>query len=1092
MPSNKIHPSESEITAFLLGQLGENASALMHEHIEKCTQCLFRIYNGPPNQSVDDRSRIKEQSQRTPIKLSDFQRHSPPSIQTWGWRTTRLITVLIFVFVMITAIYRFQTDNGELVIDNRDDELEVIIKQDAKIITSLDLRYKNRVTLPSGGYQLELGGKVGGSKLSIEKVTISRGDIILAKVLREKLTYPKKDVQSELTEYSPVMINEISTLKQPGNLYQLCFSSDAKRLAVRGDKIVVWNIETNQKLREFSDEKVGRLAMRGDGRAVAYSTEMTGQCVIKVMDVNSGKELNQLPPFPHGSCWGVHFTPNDDELLICIHSDIFRANLKSNAIEKIIEGPDFNEMRFAEFSPDKTKLLIPDTVISNFGRPENAFKILEFPSLKTIKQIHLKGIPQNGVRMAKWNAKGDSIIGTLYTGEVIGYSLNDGKRLYRRSNAIHSEWSNVTRFPDRNCFASAAHDGWIRVWDASTGEKLAQTWTEKAMLGIAVSEDGKKIATGSTTGEIKLWNFKYFDSTHDRLLPSQQWMGHTGLVSDIITHPDGKSIVSLDEHGLIVVRDTVKGDIQKRFVTAADPLTSPGISPDGKYVALGCNKNSLRWFELETGKELGSIPISNCRVRNVAFTEDSKQILATGQGVAGIWDLGMKKQILAFNCDGMNCHWVTFSPDQSLVLVAGERDGDSGRVGSGEMRLFESGTGKLIRTFSGSITRVSHVSFSSNGKYVVASDDGSTATIWDIATGKILHSFPHPHGTRVRRGIFTPDGQQLITTYTDNNPARKTDTVAVWNIETGKPIYASESSRYGAYSAALTRDGRNLIVGDSQNGNLRVHPLIKAQEELLSSVTDFREVHSVDLPELKAWISGLPAGYTPSEITRQSGSLKPLFNAIAVQRAETFPFEVKLGVPTVERFNDVKLHRGMSLRGSCVYTVNGEPFRHHLWVKDSTEWVGVDCEVNKLPMLIEQWKNRHLRPVAFVPPTDANPRNVPFGLVAGPDEGIPWELHIHQSDEQVVEIADTAKLNGWRVDLVAMYGEGKDRYFAVLTVANPNDLNWLFQMDLKENELVDHIVKQKQLGRHLKNLASYDDSREVRYATLWLESSPSR
>jgi serine/threonine protein kinase len=91
-----------------------------------------------------------------------------------------------------TAVYRILTDNGELIISTDNPDVEVVIKQNGNVVRIIDTKTNKEVKLESGLYDLELGGKAEGLKLSLDKVTIRRGDTAVATVERRAKAVDEK------------------------------------------------------------------------------------------------------------------------------------------------------------------------------------------------------------------------------------------------------------------------------------------------------------------------------------------------------------------------------------------------------------------------------------------------------------------------------------------------------------------------------------------------------------------------------------------------------------------------------------------------------------------------------------------------------------------------------------------------------------------------------------------------------------------------------------------------------------------------------------------------------------------------------------
>jgi WD40 repeat protein len=129
----------------------------------------------------------------------------------------------------------------------------------------------------------------------------------------------------------------------------------------------------------------------------------------------------------------------------------------------------------------------------------------------------------------------------------------------------------------------------------------------------------------------------------------------------------------------------------------------------------------------------------------VTFSPDGKWLAAgrgsyldgrIGAGEVKIWDTRTWKE--AFSLEGhTSCvWWVAFSPDgRRLASAAGEHRNDE--VSSPEIKIWDLTAGQELLTLRGHKDRVHGVSFSPNGKVLVSgSADGSIRLWGDLASLK--------------------------------------------------------------------------------------------------------------------------------------------------------------------------------------------------------------------------------------------------------------------------------------------------------------------------------------------------------------------
>jgi WD40 repeat protein len=87
--------------------------------------------------------------------------------------------------------------------------------------------------------------------------------------------------------------------------------------------------------------------------------------------------------------------------------------------------------------------------------------------------------------------------------------------------------------PDGKRIASGSDDGTIKLWDAATGEPQKTLAGHSAWVtAVAFSPDGKRIASGSNDGTIKLWDVakslkasRLLGSTFGRHIKFRAWQG---------------------------------------------------------------------------------------------------------------------------------------------------------------------------------------------------------------------------------------------------------------------------------------------------------------------------------------------------------------------------------------------------------------------------------------------------------------------------------------------------------------------------------------------------------------------------------------
>jgi WD40 repeat protein len=170
--------------------------------------------------------------------------------------------------------------------------------------------------------------------------------------------------------------------------------------------------------------------------------------------------------------------------------------------------------------------------------------------------------------------------------------------------------------------------------------------------------------------------------------------------------------------------------------------------------------------------------------------------------------------------------YIQFGHRMSVNSVAFSPDGKTALSGSEDrtLKLWDIGTGKMIRTFEGHAGYVYSVAFSPDGKMALSGSSGGTLKLWDISTGeensisKEIYTFKSysARSVRVYYVAFSPDGKMALLGSSDN-------TVSLWDISAGKEISSIGEEEDDSYvqSVAFSPDGKMALLGIG-DGTLRL------------------------------------------------------------------------------------------------------------------------------------------------------------------------------------------------------------------------------------------------------------------------------
>ena len=358
--------------------------------------------------------------------------------------------------------------------------------------------------------------------------------------------------------------------------------------------------------------------------------------------------------------------------------------------------------------------------------------------------------------------------------------------------------------PDGRQIVSGSDEG-LRLWDARTGQPITATldartskvhrialspdgnlpgvtdvprrlWSVKSgryVMSVAFSPDGRRVVSGDWYGTLRQWDARTGESIGAPL------EGHKGEVLSVAYSPDGSRIVSSSSGDCTVRIWASKTGLQVGAAIQGHrmPVTSVAFSPDGERIVSGGYEQTLRRWDVKTGRPIGAPLGEYAAVRSVAFSPDGSRIVSglsnytlrlrdarTGQPIGAPFE-GHKGDVLS----------VAFSPDGSRI-VSGS--------GDGTLRLWDARTGQPIGApFGESIWAVSSVAFSPDGSRIVSGSRDDTVRVWDAEAAQRVGAPLEGHKGMVESVAFSPDSGRIVSGSGDG-------TLRLWDAKTGQPIGA--------------------------------------------------------------------------------------------------------------------------------------------------------------------------------------------------------------------------------------------------------------------------------------------------------------
>lgn len=377
-----------------------------------------------------------------------------------------------------------------------------------------------------------------------------------------------------------------------------------------------------------------------------------------------------------------------------------------------------------------------------------------------------------------------------------------------------------------------------RQWEVATGRELDPLPTRLGTVRSAVySPDGATIALGVEARNTSVVLLDGTDGAERRAID----LPGASSVRSLAFSPDGRTLAASGGSSTRLL-DVTTGAERLRIDRGAIGLH---FAPDG-VTLVGAAAGTIERWDAATGRSL--IPAGGeSPVAQIAATRDGAFLVSLGQdGDGHVWDArtGEHRRRLAMGWqrgfalspDGRFLVWP--ETDRSIEFPDADLQGVT-RNGT-RLRLFDLAAGAPVDRFEGFEGDIHDLYFIDGGKTLVTVEHyrrEAGVRLWDIATGRVVRSFPAAGepGARVWSSRLSPDGKVLAVTYTGRPGPGLADMierpVRLWDVATGEerdgppPHWATVDVMAfgpdGTTIVAATPNGQSIQVRDATTGQVR-------------------------------------------------------------------------------------------------------------------------------------------------------------------------------------------------------------------------------------------------------------------------------
>jgi RNA polymerase sigma factor (sigma-70 family) len=616
-----------------------------------------------------------------------------------------------------------------------------------------------------------------------------------------------------------------------GSIQRIAYSPDGRLLAAAGTStqldsvIVIWDAKSGKRLHQFHQENffkrttgqdgnpdnIAALAFAPNGKMLAWAVQSTDSPTVYLWDSATGKEVHAL-----SECRApLAFTP-DSKLLAGSGKDgkVRFWSTATGTVQTALAG-----------SAGPVAIRGDGKVLATGGQDRH-IHIWELPSGKEVLKLAVGMKNHNGkasmfqgsfvfaprgpllaVRWGVRSALNRGAMGTFYDSVTVQvWNTSTSKQVLNLDEGkAHSGGAPIT-------FLAFAPEG-DTLYSQGVGEQVVhalEVTTElrerpaelRRITGIThpgcVLSPGGRILASWEGRTLRFWE------TATGKEKDLGFEGHSDSVYQLAIAADGKTLVSLSADSTVGLWDLTSGKEIRRL----RPYLGFSLALEGKALLLN-RGDGFSSLDLATGKELhpdGEDVLAKAAAqRNFDVSPDGKKFAWMAGGQIRVADLVTNKELASFE-DTIVPRGLAFSADGKLLAQVKEEV-----RGRGQCRVYvwELATHKLLQTFPSPSGLLSwpRVKFLATGGILLTEDDAGIR-FWDLVNGKEVQQIAARRWTG-----FSSDGR-LIATGNSN-------TLYVQETASTKELFRLRAPRGWATLVAFSPDGKALAVAD-EDGAIRL------------------------------------------------------------------------------------------------------------------------------------------------------------------------------------------------------------------------------------------------------------------------------
>lgn len=236
------------------------------------------------------------------------------------------------------------------------------------------------------------------------------------------------------------------------------------------------------------------------------------------------------------------------------------------------------------------------------------------------------------------------------------------------------------------------------------------------------------------------------------------------------------------------------------------------FAPDGSWVASGSADNTIRLWDVNSGRELRALLGHKNWIKSLALSRNG-EVLASGSNdhTVKLWNVSSGRELLTLSGHTNSVEALAFSPDDHW-LASGSNDHT--------IKVWEVATGREVQTLKKHAGAVTALAFSLDGKTLASGSADNTINLWNTSSWTATQTL-NRHSKKITTLEFSPNGNLLASGSADG-------TITLWEASGGSPLRTLK--RNGSAILSLMFSGVHELSSVSADGTVVGWDVVNGKE----------------------------------------------------------------------------------------------------------------------------------------------------------------------------------------------------------------------------------------------------------------------